>query len=118
MKPVFAALNIVIPFESVTGAKPRAGTSHTRPRPDSLSAWPRPPKRRSNSSSRRSGLSLPGSVITFDPEQLTVRAAELEQQMGAPGFWDDQQAAAEISTEHSRITKRLERYERLNREYQ
>src|SRR4051812_12026573 len=38
--------------------------------------------------------------------------------MGAPGFWDDQQGAAAISTEHSRITKRLDRYERLNREYQ
>ena len=56
-------------------------------------------------------------MITFDPEQLTARAAELEQQMGAPGFWGDQQRAASISTEHSRITKRLERYERLNREY-
>jgi peptide chain release factor 2 len=56
-------------------------------------------------------------VITFDPEQLTARVAELEQKMGAPGFWDDQQRAAAISTEHSRITKRLERYERLNREY-
>src|SRR5438477_7809414 len=38
--------------------------------------------------------------------------------MGAPGCCDDQQHAAEVSTEHSRITKRLERYERLNREYE
>jgi peptide chain release factor 2 len=57
-------------------------------------------------------------VITFDPDALAARTAELEQQMGAPGFWDDQQRAAEISTEHSRITRRLERYDRLKREYE
>ena len=38
--------------------------------------------------------------------------------MGEPGFWDDQQAAAQISTEHSRISRRLERYRRLTREYE
>ncbi len=37
--------------------------------------------------------------------------------MGEPGFWDDQQRAAAVSTEHSRVSKRLERYERLRREY-
>jgi peptide chain release factor 2 len=57
-------------------------------------------------------------VITFDPDALAARGAELEREMGAPGFWDDQQRAAEISTEHSRVTRRLERYERLNREYE
>jgi peptide chain release factor 2 len=56
-------------------------------------------------------------VITFDPDRLAARAAELEEQMGAPGFWDDQQQAAQISTEHSRVTKRLERYRRLDQEY-
>jgi peptide chain release factor 2 len=56
-------------------------------------------------------------VSTFDPDALSKRAAELEAQMGEPGFWDDQQRAAEISSEHSRVTKRLERYERLRREY-
>jgi peptide chain release factor 2 len=56
-------------------------------------------------------------VSTFDPDALTKRAAELEAQMGEPGFWDDQQRAAEISSEQSRIAKRLERYERLRREY-
>jgi len=38
--------------------------------------------------------------------------------MGAPGFWDDQNRAAQISTEHSRTTRKLERYERLQREYE
>ena len=37
--------------------------------------------------------------------------------MGEPGFWNDQQGAAQISSEHSRVQRRLERYERLRREY-
>ncbi len=36
--------------------------------------------------------------------------------MGAPGFWDEQQQAALISTEHARATRRLDRYRRLNGE--
>jgi peptide chain release factor 2 len=56
-------------------------------------------------------------VITFDPDALTQRAAELEAEMGEPGFWDDQQRAAAVSTEHARVTRRLERYERLRRDY-
>ena len=38
--------------------------------------------------------------------------------MAEPGFWDDQQGAARISTEHARVSRRLERYERLRREYE
>ncbi len=38
--------------------------------------------------------------------------------MAAPGFWDDQQHAAQISTEHSRVTKRLERYRRLHDDFE
>ena len=38
--------------------------------------------------------------------------------MGAPGFWDDQATATRISTEHSRISRKLERYERLTGEYE
>src|SRR5687768_4043532 len=38
--------------------------------------------------------------------------------MGAPGFWDDQASATRISTEHSRLTRKLERYERLTSEYE
>ena len=37
--------------------------------------------------------------------------------MGAPGFWDEQASAARISTEHARITRKLERYQRLRSEY-
>ena len=57
-------------------------------------------------------------MITFDPESLRKRLGELEQAMGEPGFWDDQQLAAAISSEHSRVSRRLERYETLNRDYE
>ena len=56
-------------------------------------------------------------MITFDPDRLTERIAELERDLRQPGFWDDQQRAATVSREHSRLTKRLERYERLQLEY-
>jgi peptide chain release factor 2 len=55
-------------------------------------------------------------VITFDPDALTTRVAELEESMGEPGFWDDQQRAAKISAEHARLTRRRERYDGLTGE--
>jgi len=61
--------------------------------------------------------SLPGFVITFDPDKLRSRIGVLERAMGEPGFWDDQAGAARISTEHSRLSRRVERYERLQAEY-
>jgi len=59
---------------------------------------------------------LSGFVSIFDPDQLTARQAELETAMGEPGFWDDQQQAARISTEHARVARRLDRYHRLSDE--
>jgi peptide chain release factor 2 len=56
-------------------------------------------------------------VITFDPAALTARTAELEEEMGRPGFWDDQQHAAAVSTEHARLSRRLDRYRHLQSEY-
>ena len=38
--------------------------------------------------------------------------------MGEPGFWDDQERAAQISTEHSRVTRKLDRYEQLTRDFE
>src|SRR5262249_6527882 len=38
--------------------------------------------------------------------------------MSEPGFWNDQEHAQRISTEHSRISKRLELFERLRGEYE
>jgi peptide chain release factor 2 len=55
-------------------------------------------------------------VITFDPEGLKARVGELEQAMGAPGFWDDQQRAATQSAEHARLSRRLDRYSALTAE--
>ena len=57
-------------------------------------------------------------MVTFDPDRLRSRLAELEGELGQPGFWDDQQHAAAVSAEHARLTKRIERYDRLNREYE
>jgi peptide chain release factor 2 len=57
-------------------------------------------------------------VITFDPDTLAARRTELEAQMGEPGFWDDQERAAQISTEHSRVTRKLERSEQLTRDFE
>jgi len=57
---------------------------------------------------------LVGSVITFDPDLLRARLSELEQAMAEPGFWDDQQRTAGLSSEHARLSRRLELYERLD----
>jgi peptide chain release factor 2 len=57
-------------------------------------------------------------VITFDPDSLSARREELEREMNEPGFWDDQSRAARTSSEHARVTRKLERYERLQRDYQ
>ena len=57
-------------------------------------------------------------MITFDPDGLKKRVAELESELGEPGFWDDQQRAARVSADHARLARRLERYERLTHEYE
>src|SRR3954467_3645535 len=48
-----------------------------------------------------------------DADALQARAEELEAQMQAPGFWDDQQTAAKVSAEHARATRRLDAWRRL-----
>ena len=53
-------------------------------------------------------------MITFDPDALNARVAELEQFMGDPGFWDDQKRAAAISSEHARLARRRDRYNSLS----
>jgi peptide chain release factor 2 len=49
----------------------------------------------------------------LDPDALTTRIAELEQEMGAGDFWDDQDRAAKVSAEHARHTGRLAEYASL-----
>jgi peptide chain release factor 2 len=50
------------------------------------------------------------------PAEVEARVRDLERQMGAPGFWDDQEAAARVSAEHARATRRLEGFRALERD--
>ena len=56
-------------------------------------------------------------MVTFDPASLTTRIAELEEELGQPGFWDEPEHAAAVSAEHARLARRVDRYDRLTREY-
>jgi peptide chain release factor 2 len=56
-------------------------------------------------------------VSTFDPPSLERRLAQLEEQMNAPGFWDDQARAAKVAAEHARVSRRLEGYRSLSRDF-
>jgi peptide chain release factor 2 len=56
-------------------------------------------------------------VSTFDPVTLEKRLVELEEQMNAPGFWDDQGRAAKVSSDHARTSRTLEGYRTLIRDY-
>jgi peptide chain release factor 2 len=62
---------------------------------------------------RRSATSSSCSRTTFEPAALSRRVAELEGQMGEPGFWDDQATAAKVSAEHARTTKKVEGFAAL-----
>jgi peptide chain release factor 2 len=53
---------------------------------------------------------------TFDPDQLSERVQALEEQMGEPGFWDDQERAAQVGAEHARANRRLTLYRELERD--
>jgi len=56
-------------------------------------------------------------VSTFDPASLEQRIAQLETELNAPGLWDDQANAARVSAEHARVSRRLDGYRALQREY-
>jgi peptide chain release factor 2 len=43
----------------------------------------------------------------FDPAELSRRTGALEDEMGATGFWDDQERAAQVTAEHARATRKL-----------
>ncbi|MGI8460688.1 MAG: peptide chain release factor 2 [Solirubrobacterales bacterium] len=49
----------------------------------------------------------------LDPAQLERRVAELEGQMGSPGFWDDQERAAKTSRAHASAQRKLESFRSL-----
>jgi peptide chain release factor 2 len=52
----------------------------------------------------------------FDPAGLTERADALENDMGALGFWDDQERAARVSAEHARASRKLHAFRELERD--
>jgi peptide chain release factor 2 len=49
----------------------------------------------------------------FDPAELAQRATALEEEMGAAGFWDDQEKAARVSAEHARASRKLSVFRQL-----
>jgi peptide chain release factor 2 len=57
-------------------------------------------------------------VVTFDPDALASRVSELEHELSQPGFWGNQEHAAKVSAEHARLQRRLERFNRLQHEYE
>jgi peptide chain release factor 2 len=52
-------------------------------------------------------------VVTFDVPALNDRLRELEEELAKPDFWADQQRASRLSAEHSRIQKKLQRFQIL-----
>ncbi|HUJ55556.1 MAG TPA: peptide chain release factor 2 [Gaiellaceae bacterium] len=52
-------------------------------------------------------------MVTFDPDALRGRIAELEQELAQPDFWNDQQRAAQLAAEHQRTQRKLQRYDEL-----
>ena len=52
----------------------------------------------------------------LDPAGLERQVTELEQAMGAPGFWDDQERAAKVSADHARASRKLEQFRSLQAE--
>jgi peptide chain release factor 2 len=49
-----------------------------------------------------------------DPDALQASIEQLEGQMQAPGFWDDSSAAAKVSAEHARATRKLKTFTDLS----
>src|SRR3954469_898606 len=98
----------------------RAGTSMPSTGTGTLPSdarWPPPhPPSRRRSASRRSATSSRCSRTTFDPAGLERKVAELEEAMGAPGFWDDQERAARVAAEHARASRKLEQFRSLQRD--
>jgi peptide chain release factor 2 len=52
----------------------------------------------------------------FDPAGLSERTRALEEEMGASGFWDDQERAAQITAQHARAARKLRTFEELQRD--
>src|SRR3954465_2041804 len=84
------------------------------PAPLASSAWPpRPHHSPPRSGWPASASKCPCSRTTFDPASLQERLTALESEMGAPGFWDEPEAAAKTGAEHTRTQRRLDAFTRL-----
>ncbi len=55
-------------------------------------------------------------MTIFDPAALERRLEELNEQLSAPGFWDNPKRAAVVSAEQSRAQRKLDAYRRLESE--
>ena len=55
-------------------------------------------------------------MITFDPARVRQEIDEVEQEMAAPGFWDDRKRSTERSRSLERSKSLLHRYERVRDE--
>ncbi|HTR72798.1 MAG TPA: peptide chain release factor 2 [Solirubrobacteraceae bacterium] len=49
----------------------------------------------------------------LDPAGLSERIGALEAEMGKAGFWDDSERAASVSSEHARVSRRLQTFTEL-----
>jgi peptide chain release factor 2 len=52
----------------------------------------------------------------FDPAALQARSSALEDEMGAAGFWDDQERAPRVTAEHARTSRKLGVFRDLERD--
>jgi peptide chain release factor 2 len=52
----------------------------------------------------------------FDPAALETEVDRLEDEMQQPGFWDDQDKAAQVSADHARTQKKLNGFRQLQSE--
>jgi len=52
----------------------------------------------------------------LEPDALAAKLAELEDEMGQAGFWDDQDRAPKVSAEHARTSRRLDTFRGLERD--
>jgi peptide chain release factor 2 len=76
---------------------------------------PQPSNNRQSAAQRVAAIrqSLEPLRASLDPEALAARVAELEQEMQAPGFWDDTDRASRVSSEHARTGRKLEQIQGL-----
>ena len=55
-------------------------------------------------------------MTTFDPDALAARIGALDEQISAPGFWDDPRAAGKVASDRARADRQLQLYTRLEAE--